>query len=225
MKPICIIFILLASMSALAQPNYTVGLLPSINLSTSLPQGYKINLNTESRQTFFNSTSSKNQEFQYEYNLTDFTFIVSKKVGLTKTVAAGYLLRIREGEIQQRSIQQFILSSKYANFIISHRIATDQTFLKDEATTLRLRYRISAGIPLNGQTVDPGEFYLKLNHEYLNELQDGLYNLEIRVVPFLGFEISDKNKIELGLDFRINSFLEGASQSRYWTAINWYRSI
>lgn len=225
MKPIFIVFIMLASISVFAQPNYTVGLLPSVNLSTSLPQGFKINFNTESRQTFFNKSPNKNRDFQYEYNLTDFTFIVSKKVGLNKTLAAGYLLRIREGEIQQRSIQQFILTSKYANFIISHRIATDQTFLKEEAIVLRLRYRISAGIPLNGQSVDPGEFYLKINHEYLNELQDGIYDLEIRVVPFLGFEISDKNKIELGLDFRINSFLEGTSQSRYWTAINWYRSI
>lgn len=225
MKHVSIVLILLSSLAALAQPNYTVGVLPSINLSTSLPQGFKINLNTESRQTFFNKSPNQNRDFEYEYNLTDITLIVSKKVGLNKTLAAGYLFRINEGALQQRSIQQFIVSTKYENFIISHRIATDQTYLKDESTAFRLRYRISAGIPLNGQTVDPGEFYLKLNHEYLNELQDGIFDLEIRVVPFLGFEISDKNKIELGLDFRINSFLEGASQSRYWTAINWYRSI
>ena len=45
----------------------------------------------------------------------------------------------------------------------------------------------------------PGEFYLKLNHEYLGILQDSTGNLEIRGLTSVESDISDKNKVETGV--------------------------
>ncbi|MBX2827536.1 MAG: hypothetical protein KTR22_05205, partial [Flavobacteriaceae bacterium] len=77
-------------------------------------------------------------------------------------------------------------------------------------------------IPLNGQSVDPKEFYFKFNHEYLNAWEQNDYDLEIRAVPHLGYKVSKSNKLEFGLDYRLNSFLNTSPSHRFWTVINWY---
>lgn len=108
---------------------------------------------------------------------------------------------------------------------MAHRFSSDQTFNSENPRELRLRYRITAEIPLNGQSVDPGEFYLKLNNEYLNSWQDGEYDLEIRLVPLAGFEFTDNNKLEFGLDYRLSSFLDGSSRNSFWFNIGWYLKV
>lgn len=86
-------------------------------------------------------------------------------------------------KFKNRAIQQISFSKKYPCFRIAHRIMTDQTFEnneKNENTELRLHYRISSEIPLEGQSIDVKKFYVKTNNEYLNSLQGVDYYLEVR---------------------------------------------
>jgi hypothetical protein len=87
---------------------------------------------------------------------------------------------------------------------------------------LRLRYRFTAEIPFSGQEVDSGEFYLKVNNEYLNAFYEDEYGLEIRLSPMFGYVFSDNNKLEFGPDYRLTSIFEKASLSSFWLSINWY---
>lgn len=220
------IYILLSIGSwSMAQNSYQFGLLPAVNLTQKLPSNIKINFKTESRQGLKKGTFDVPSDFNYEYIQTDFSFVAAQKIAINQSVALGYLMRVKGDQIIHRFIQQFIIKKKYESFRLAHRFSTDQTFEKEKDIKYRLRYRISSFIPTNGQSVDPKELYFKINHEYLNDWQSDDYDLEIRLVPHVGYVFSDTNKLELGLDYRLDKFLKDDSRNRFWVAINWYYGI
>ena len=71
----------------------------------------------------------------------------------------------------------------------------------------------------------PSPFYLKINNEYLNAFEDREYDLEIRFSPLLGYKLNEGNKLEFGLDYRLDSFLESVTKNHFWTSINWYLKL
>ncbi len=73
--------------------------------------------------------------------------------------------------------------------------------------------------------MDPKEWYLKLNHEYLGSIEGSEADLELRVVPALGYAFTDANKLECGLDYRVNNWIQGQSRHVYWLAISWFVSL
>jgi hypothetical protein len=219
------VLLILSSFLSKAQSSYQIGLLPSININKKLPYDFSLNFKAESRQELKSGFFNMPNDFNYEYELTDFSVITAKKIAINKSLTIGYLIRIRGDNVINRSIQQFIITKNYSSFKLAHRLSTDQTFEKGEETEFRVRYRLSSEIALNGQSVDPKEFYLKINNEYLNSWQGGDYDFEIRIIPFLGYEFSDSKKLELGLDYRMDSFINDSSRNRFWIGINWFQSI
>ena len=203
----------------LAQSKKELGLLPSLNINKKFSKDWSVNVKTESRQSVANESSN------YEYVLTDFSFIVAKKTSLNTTISGGYLMRFREREVVNRTIQQITLVKRYSSLRLAHRIVTDQTFQENADTEIRLRYRLSTEIPLSGESLDPNEFFLKLSNEYLNALEGPDYDLEIRSGSFVGHAFSLRSKLELGLDYRIGSFLNEAPRSRFWIGLNYYLTI
>ncbi|MDD4761230.1 hypothetical protein A9168_02970 [Macellibacteroides sp. HH-ZS] len=220
MKKIPIIFIFCA-LSAIsnAQSSYQYGIIPSINLHKKIPGNWSTNFKLESRQSIYK------QDFKYEYLLTDLSLIVTKRIATNITVGGGYLLRIEDDKFKNRAIQQIGFSKKFPSFRMAHRIMTDQTFEKNENTEFRLRYRISSEIPLEGQSIDVNEFYLKINNEYLNSLQGVDYDLEVRGVVLLGYSVSALNDVEIGIDYRLDSFVSGNPRNRTWLSINFFHSL
>ena len=225
MRLFFITFCCFISLAGAAQSSYQFGILPAINLNKSFANNWKINLKTESRQILKEGLFSEKNMFQYKYTLTDIAVVASKKTGLNTALAGGYMLRIRDEQFIHRTIQQFTMVSNYSGFRLAHRFSSDQTFEENEAVAVRLRYRITSEFPLSGQSVDPKELYLKINHEYVNAVQDTNYDLEIRLIPLLGYTFSDTNKLESGLDYRLNSFLGGNPRSRFWITLNWFISL
>jgi hypothetical protein len=216
---------LVLSAAVAAQGTYQVGVLPAFNFNHRLQDGWSYNLKLESRQRLQRGTFGGDADRAYEYVLTDISLLAAKKVGLSSRIAGGYLVRVREGALTHRAIQQFTVVQRMEGFRLAHRVVTDQTFAEVESPVLRLRYRLSSEIPLNGESVDPGEFYLKINTEVLNNWQSSDYDLELRLVPVLGYDITDGNKIEAGLDYRVNDFLDGGSRNSFWLGINWFIEI
>jgi hypothetical protein len=202
-----------------AQSSYQTGLLPSVNLNKKLPRDWAVNFKAESRQSIYDD------ELNIAYLLTDLSLSAAKKIGINSTIIAGYLLRAEKEEIKHRAIQQLVFVRRYTGFRLSHRVATDQTFEKDDNTEFRFRYRLSSEIPLAGQSLDPKEFFLKFSNEYLNIISGSDYDLEIRGAAFLGYVFSPSNKFELGIDYRVNSFINSSSRNRIWIGLNFYQSI
>lgn len=210
---------------AAAQDAYLVGMLPSLNWSKGLDNDWSLNLKVESRLRFLQGEFGGNASSNLDFQVADFALTASRKTGLNNALAGGYLIRLHGEESFHRFIQQFTVVKRYETFRMAYRFSSDQTFSSNNPWELRLRYRITAEIPLNGQSVDPGEFYLKLNNEYLNSWQEGEHDLEIRLVPLAGYEFTDNNKLEFGLDYRLSSFIDGNSRNSFWFNIGWYLKI
>lgn len=221
----CLIILLCSCPYLVGQNSFQTGFLPNVNVIRKFSNDWKINFRTESRQRFSSGIFGEASNTKYEYLLTDFSATVSKKTGINNSLAAGYLTRFRDSNMIHRLTQQLTITGKFTGFRLSHRIRTDQTFEQNDAPEFRFRYRITPEIPLNGLSIDPREFYLKINNEYLNSFQSDAYDLEIRLVPLLGYEFSDKNKVESGLDYRIASFINQGSRNSFWFTINWYITI
>jgi len=216
---------LFIAFNSCAQSSYQFGLLPAFNLNKKLNNGWKINTKIESRQLLKEGVFKEPTTFDYQHGLLDIAIVGSKKIGINNSLATGYLIRFRDGEQLHRLIQQYTITNRLPGFRLAHRIASDQSFQKDKDPGIRLRYRLSVEFPLNGQTVDPQEFYIKINHEYLNAFQSGDYDLETRLSCMPGYKITDNNKLEFGLDYRLSSFIDGPSKNRFWIALNWYVAI
>lgn len=218
---ICFLF----TENAFSQSTYQFGVLPSINLNKKLQKDWSLNFKTESRQLLQKGVFDGNYIKEYEYLLTDLSLLTAQKVGLNSRIAGGYLIRFRNEEIIHRVIQQYSIVERKTGFRLAHRIAADQTFSSNESPEYRFRYRLTPEIPIDGQSVDLKEFYVKTNLELLNKFQSSDYNLEFRFVPFLGYVLNEQNKIEVGLDYRIDSILITDTRHSFWTSINWYLSF
>jgi len=225
-KNVLLLVLLSIPLPGYAQRAYQFGMLPAVNISTQLPRDIKLNGKIESRQLLRKGDFRiEEQSSGYDYVLTDFSLIAAKKIGLRTSLAAGYLLRVEGDQLIHRTIQHLIVTRSYTSIRLSHRFSADQTFDREEATEFRARYRLAAELPLNGRSADPTEFYLKGSNEYLSAWQGTTYDLEIRLVSVLGYRFTDSKKIELGLDYRLDSFFGTGSRQRFWLVLNWYQVI
>lgn len=222
LKCLLVFFLLFEAQNICAQTQIRAGFLPSVNYNQKINKLYEVNFRLESRHFVFENNSFQSNHFNYEYSLTDVSALMARKVGLNSKLVVGFLARTEPNAVSVRSIQQFIFQSKINNFRVAHRIVTDQTFSPKESPEFRLRYRLSAEIPLSGIKVDAKEFYFKFNTEALNGVQNKVYDLELRAVPNLGYVINERHKIELGLDNRFVSFIDNQTRITSWIIINWF---
>lgn len=227
MMRIILLFLIICFASSLAfsQESYRAGTLTQINLNAPLGKKYKLNTKLEARQIFSEKEIDKSRKNQFRYERTDLYFVVTRKVSADNTVGLGYLVRLEEGKLAHRFIQQFNTVHEYDMFTLAHRFVLDETFRHDQPLELRLRYRVGLEKSLNGQSIDPREFYLKINNEYLAIWSNPNTDLEIRASAALGYNIKDNNKVELGLEYRINEFYKSANGQQFWITIAWYYSI
>jgi hypothetical protein len=224
MKRVGILIIgLLGLITSNAQHSLSGGFLPKINLSAKVSKKIKLVYSTESRQQFYQSEEV--QQFQYKNALTDFTALVSTKIQANQSINTGYMIRFRDGEVFHRFIQQYNLVQYFDFLRMGHRLATDQTFSSDSDAKYRIRYRITIEKSLSGDEVDPREFYIKLGNEYLWEVTRSQSELEIRLLPMLGFEISKRNRIETGIDYRLSEILGAGAASALRLSLIFYQSF
>ncbi|MBP7849558.1 MAG: DUF2490 domain-containing protein [Lentimicrobiaceae bacterium] len=220
-----ILFLLAFSNLAWGQHAYQAGVLPGISLSKGLGKGWGINLRAETRQKLVEGIAGEGSDMGYAHLLADYSLILSRRSGLNNRLSAGYLLRHEPEQIRHRLLQQYTIVTQFSKLRLAHRIASDQTFGGEDPLSVRFRYRLGWEQALRGQSIDPGELYFKLSNEYLFEIEQDEHDLEMRWQPFLGYYLSDNNKLEGGLDYRLSSLLNAPGRSRIWLSINWLISI
>ena len=76
---------------------------------------------------------------------------------------------------------------------------------------------------MNGEKVDVNEWYLKVSNEYLYQFNES--DFEARISPYLGYQLSKKDKIEIGLDYRLGNVFESVKKNALWFRTTWYISI
>ena len=211
--------------TALSQANYRAGTLSQINVNVRVAETWKLNTKLETRQIFSSKKPEALASHRFDYERTDLNFILTKKVSADNTVGGGYLIRLEDERFTHRLIQQFNHVKNLEVLSVAHRIVADETFSADNSPEFRLRYRLGLEMPLNGQQIDPKEFYGKINNEYLGIFSNSDPDLEIRGLAAIGYNASDNNKIELGLEYRINEFNTQTKAQQFWLTIAWFVSI
>ncbi len=220
-----VLILLLFFQIVYAQQAYRAGVLPGINVNIKLKNTWRLNVRTESRLDVLTANFGDTVNPKFDYDLTDISFMVSKRIGLRHQVAAGYLLRLESGRIAHRFLQQITFIQKLSSIRLAHRIFTDQTLFASEKPIFRLRYRIGAEIPLQGNSVDPHEFYSKFSNEFLGSIQSKLPGYENRIVPTIGYAFTDNNKLEWGLDYRTTIIKNRNPLHTFWLSINWFVTL
>lgn len=216
------ILFLFLSINSYAQNQ--VGLIPQINSSFKIGDSWKVNTKLEGRQLFFQNPYPDHLK-EAKFERVDAELIATTSLDPLHALGGGYLIRRSNRSFTHRFIQQYSITQKLRSSRMSHRFRTDQTLEKDEALQWRLRYRLSLEKPLNGLELDPGEFYLKLTNEYLGILQDSEGNLEIRGLASLGYDLSDKNRVETGIDYRMEKVMDPTVTHKLFLSIGLYHSF
>lgn len=216
----CVLLNMVSINKVKAQSSFQIGLLPSVVLTDKLAKDWAVIYEIDSRQLLEKGDFEGLMETDYQFVLTDFSVLASKKFSSNSRLAGGYLLRIEDDKIFHRSIQQYTYTHHLDSLALSHRFSSDQTFSSAEKPSFRVRYRIATEISLKGETVDADEFYFKMSNEFLNSWQDSEYDLEIRLVPLLGFNFKNEKKLEMGLDYRLDSFLQNTTRHSFWVSVN-----
>jgi uncharacterized protein (DUF736 family) len=211
--------------SGFCQANYRAGTLSQFNVNVKVAETWKLNTKLETRQIFSRKKLEAPADHRFDYERTDLHFILTKKVSADHTVGAGYLVRLEGNSFTHRFIQQFNNVRNLSVLSVAHRIVADETFSRDNSPEFRIRYRLGLEMPLNGQQIDPGEFYGKVSNEYLGIFSNLDPDLEIRGQMALGYNASNSNKVELGLEYRVNEFNAPVKANQYWLTLAWYLSI
>ncbi|TCK79544.1 DUF2490 domain-containing protein [Albibacterium bauzanense] len=191
------------------------GVLPQINTKIKISDGWAASSKLEAKQIFFQNPYPDG-ESEIEFERIDFESVFTRTKGPLSGFGVGYLLRYNGDYFIHRFIQQYAFSKKLTNLQISHRIRTDQTLEEDKATRYRLRYRIGLKKPIGNSN----DFFLEFNNEYLGTLQSKKGNLEIRAAAAVGYNISEKDQFEVGLDYRAEQLIT-KTEHELWLSIGW----
>ncbi len=197
-----LLIFLLSNKSLLAQSDYSVELLPQFNISKSIDKKQKLFFRTEPRFRLADNNNSL-----AAYVRADFFVLYSLKISNDWQFAAGYTLRHTNNGVGHRLTQQFSTLTKLENYRLAHRFLADQTFYKNRAVSLRLRYRLGIELPLEGQSIDEKEFYLRFANEYLVAYRKPNFDAEIRIIACAGYVFNKNFRIEAGLDYRAENMM------------------
>ncbi|WP_299013018.1 DUF2490 domain-containing protein [uncultured Polaribacter sp.] len=204
-------------LNVFSQSNTDLVFLPKVVLSKKINKVSKWVNSVEQRTIFYD------ENLQLTHNLLDISSIYSLKTSLNQSFNFGYILRFRGTETIHRTFQHYNILQHYNALKIGHRFALEQFYQVKKQTTFRSRYRVSTELPLNGERIDVKEFYLKLGNEYLYAFAEK--DLEIRLTPYLGYQVSAKDKIEFGIDYRVSNFIQNATENQFWFRATWYISL
>lgn len=225
MKQFIFILATCFTLNSYAQTRSMGGFFPEASLSYKISENYSVTHKVESQHGLYDD-QKWDDKFEYNHSLTDLQSFIGKRLSPFVKVDIGYQYRIEEGENTHRPIQQVSILQRSSMFRIGHRIRTDQTFFKNEKFLFRARYRLKSQIPLNGVSLDPGENYLAFSNEIIYMTQDGDDDIENRLAGALGFYIDDKNKFEIGLDYRTDDYLvDNRFRNRLWFKVGYYKSL
>lgn len=221
-----VIFILLCWLGrhGMAQEDrvFFTGIFPELSITKKISQLNRLNFKIENQEVIFDNRDSSLDNPQFTHYRTDVMFFFDRSIRPGVSVAMGIFHRFQENEDGNRIIQQLALLQRMRNLRINHRFRTDQTFTRYQELEVRFRYRFSAEIPMNGVTVDPGEFYLVISEEPIFSQKAGEFEIENRIALALGKLFNKNEKLEWAVDYRTDGFIQEGFRTRLWGKISYY---
>lgn len=187
----------------------TAGLFPEVSLNKKIGKRFSVNAKL---QSYFDLSPGAGLDYR-GFESQNF---VGYQIRTLTNLALGYQLNVFEGRsLGHRSILQLSHVQRGRLLTLGHRVRSDQTFSSESAPRFRIRYRLGSEIPLQGQSLDPGEFFVFSAIEMLGATQGVDRSAENRLTTMMGWNTLSKNKLQLGADLR-TTLSEGALTSFIW---------
>lgn len=206
-----------------AQQVFYGGFFPEVGITKGIGKSVHAALKVESQHGLYDNRERTGSRAAYFHDRTDLQGFVGFKVSPLIKLDAGYHYRIQGADVNyHRIIQQLSVVQRLSRLNIGHRVRTDQNFIPKERIQYRIRYRQAIELPLQGTTLDPGEYYLIGSLEGIYSWQDGQSELENRAACSLGRSLSTSAKVEAGLDYRTDRFIAPGFRQRLWMKVGWF---
>lgn len=217
MRYIVLIFICF-SLNIFGQSNTKAGWLPKVNVSSKISSKIKWVHSIETKELIYDN------DVTFQHNAIDVSSVFSVKTNLNNSLNLGYVVRLKQQKLIHKFIQQFNIIHSYNALKIGHRFGFEQYYTNNKKPNYKVRYRTALLRALNGDRIDIKEYYFKFNNELLWNFNKK--DLEIRVTPYLGYQLTQKNKIELGIDYRLNKFINNNNtENNFLIRTTWYISL
>jgi len=219
------IFLFFGSAIKAQKPVFFTGFFPEASITKKLKNEDRINVKVENQHIIYDNSSETSKRLEFRHYRTDLMSFYDWRLSPTKSFALGVFHRFQEGSDANRIIQQFGLLQRGRNLRIAHRLRTDQTFTRGEKVEVRLRYRLALEIPLNGATLDPGEYYLAISNEPIISFKARDFELENRAVFSLGKLIKNGKRLEWSIDYRTDGYCQKPFRTRLWGKVGYFYSL
>lgn len=225
MKKLIVLFTLFSlNVNLFAQESkvFFTGIFPEISFTKKINQQNKLNFKVENQEILYDNRDPETDNPQFTHYRTDLMLFFDRSIRPGISAGFGVFHRFQENENGNRIIQQLSMLQRMRNLRINHRLRTDQTFIKNDALEVRLRYRFSLEIPLEGAEVDFGEHYLVLSEEPIFSLKGGEFEFENRTAIALGKLFNSNEKLEWAVDYRTDGFIQEGLRTRLWIKISYF---
>lgn len=218
------VFLVFVSLKVQAQSNHRffTGVFPEVSITRKLSEVHRLNFKIENQEILYDNQDSDSENPQFSHYRTDIMGFFDRSLRPGMSVALGLFHRFQENEDGNRIIQQLALLQKSRVVRINHRFRTDQTFTRNKPLEVRFRYRLSVEVPLQGAEVDPGELYFLSSAESIFSHQGGDFEIENRLVASLGKFFSKTEKLEWGLDYRTDGYIQEGFRTRLWAKVSYF---
>lgn len=217
-----VLFLSTRIVSAQQNKVFFTGVFPEISLTKKLNSHYKLNLKLENQEILFDYRDAEIDNPQFTHYRTDLMMFLNRDIRPGASIALGLFHRIQEDENANRFIQQFAVLQRMRNLRINHRFRTDQTFTKNDDVEFRIRYRFTLEIPLDGAEIDPKEYYMVISNEPILSYKGDEFEIENRAIVALGKVFNINEKLEWGIDYRTDGFIQEGFRTRLWAKISYY---
>lgn len=170
------------------------------------PINKKINWHNEVQYRNYNLIGNTNQVLLRTgigYNLTANNNNVL--IGYAFIESHPYLPNSNEKKVvnEHRIFQQYIYRHSVGNIFLQHRARVEERFFENDYAT-RLRYFLSANIPLNSTSIKSNTIYLSAYNEIFLNAASTMFDRD-RVYAAIGFAFNKNLRTELGFMSQIQS--------------------
>ncbi len=179
---------------------------PGVAVNYKVAPGYEHNFSLTKR-TF----TYKDSDLQFDIRQLDLVHFSKLKLLDNQSLGFGIQYRFRkvfepDSGNELRLTQQYNITFRPRVVRLGHRVRTEQRIFK-ERTIHRFRYRFALDRPLVGEKLDIGEPYIVGTLESLLSVGAGQSSqYDQRVGLNIGWLVSQKSKIQAGLEYRREDF-------------------
>jgi hypothetical protein len=180
---------------------------PKISYSWSSSERLAISANLE----MFNSLSDLDNIAAISYIEPQFTF--SYAFAEQTKAGGGYYYRhstpfVDGYQYEHRLLEQISFTYALGGHSLKHRARLEQR-IRSSSYQNRLRYRVQTKLPFRKQQAGSAESYLSLSEELMTAFNKYAADAENRFYVGLGWLLKNNQKLELGVEYRMQDIASG----------------